>query len=177
MTAQSYRYRSPEQRSLAKDEHEAIEPPDFMKSVMVKGRGPDIDAIQKRADQALRALEDDYLAQADKDLRGIEAALSGLAANGEGRERGLRAVHRIAHDMRGQAGTFGYDLVTVIGSSLCSYLEEAEDLDTVRLQAVQIHVDSMRAVLKGRITGQGGKLGRELLTGMQALVAKTLGKA
>lgn len=166
-----YRHDGP----LAKGEFVSIEPPDFMKAAIAKGRGEALSDIEARAGQALAALGDDYLAKAGEDLRRIEAALAQLSGGAAERQAALERVHRIAHDMRGQAGTFGYDLITTIGSSLCDYIEEAEDPARLDPEALQIHVDSLRAVLKGRVTGDGGKLGRELLAGVQALVEKALG--
>ena len=162
-------------RPLAKGEFVTIEPPDFMKAVVPKGSGMEISAIEERAERALAALGDDYPDKAAEDLKRIEAALARLAEGGPEREAALDTVYRVAHDMRGQAGTFGYDLITTIGSSLCDYIEEAADPSLLQPEALQIHLAAMRAVITGRITGDGGKAGRALLAGMRALSEKTLG--
>jgi hypothetical protein len=74
--------------------------------------------------------------------------------------------------MRGQAGTFGYELVTTIGTEICRTIDEAETPEAVVHEVLAIHVDTMRAVISGRLTGDGGPTGETLLAGMNAMVAK-----
>ncbi len=163
---------------MSKKEHcRYIAPPEDWKEKVVKGQGWDVRVIESRAEKAIDELQSDYLDQARADLaeidRAIERAKSGPKG---GLDEALREVHRIAHEMRGQAGTFGYRLITQIGTSLCNYIEAAEDMDSVQLQAIEIHADAMRAVISQNIVGEGGATGKEFLAGMQDLVAKTLNK-
>ena len=154
-----------------------IQPPDFLKKKIVKGQGMDAAVLEQRASDALAALQEEYVGQARDDLKQIEALLDQARdASAEERAALMATIHRVAHDLRGQAGTFGYDLVTIIGTSLCNYIDDADEVQAAQFKAVEIHVDAMKAVIAGQIQGDGGATGKALLSGMQAMVAKTLHK-
>ena len=153
-----------------------IEPPDFLKKKVVKDAGPDVEEVVARADQALHGMRDVYLLLAQEEIQVMEAAIArARACDGEERDAALREVFDVAHEMRGQAGSFGYDLATVISTSLCDYIEDVAQVDARRLDAIAIHADALKAVIGGRIEGDGGKDGRRLLGGMKVMVEKTLG--
>src|SRR3546814_9188911 len=76
-----------------------------------------------RAEAAVAALRVDYLRWVEEDLAKLDAALSMAARDAAQRDAALQDVHRVAHDMRGQGGSFGYPLVTRIAASLCRFVE------------------------------------------------------
>src|SRR3546814_7041237 len=66
-----------------------------------------------RAEAAVAALRVDYLRWVEEDLAKLDAALSMAARDAAQRDAALQDVHRVAHDMRGQGGSFGYPLVKI----------------------------------------------------------------
>ena len=82
----------------------------------------------------------------------------------EGRTQCFRRINEIAHDMRGQGGTFGYPLISHFGDSLydASLFATGAPISDNHVEIVMAHVDAMNAVIKGRISGDGGAIGREL---------------
>lgn len=152
-----------------------IAPPVDWKKKVVKGKGWDIKVIQQRADEATEGLLADYLVHARSELDAIENAMAvAQSASKEERDEALRVVRKVAHEMRSEAGTLGYPLITRIGASLCDYIDGAGDLDAVQLKAIAIHADAMRVVITDNMAGDGGDEAKQLLAGIENLVSKTL---
>jgi chemotaxis protein histidine kinase CheA len=154
---------------------EIITPPNTLKSkVTVGGPGAvDLEALQ-RAEQIISSMADDYLKWAEGDLDKIGAAYQDLVRGKGERQAALDEVFRIAHDMKGQGGSFGYDLMTAIGNELCRAIEKMgrgakPDLEN---EVVRIHIDSMKMVIAQRIRGDGGKQGAALMAGINKVCEK-----
>lgn len=81
-------------------------------------------------------------------------------------------IHMLAHELRGQGGTFGYPLVSVIGKMLYECTGERCPENDSAVEIVKSHVDIMRAVLRDKIAGDGGEVGRQLLEALKQAVEK-----
>lgn len=82
-------------------------------------------------------------------------------------EPGVRTGHfqninLLALELRGQGGTFGYPLISTFGKMLYDSTLEGCPEDDNAVEIVKAHIDAMRAVLREKISGDGGKIGREL---------------
>ena len=53
-----------------------------------------------------------------------------------------------AHDVKGDAGTFGYPEVIPAADSLCRLLEHTPDLGKIPIAIVDQHVDAVRAIVR-----------------------------
>jgi hypothetical protein len=53
-----------------------------------------------------------------------------------------------AHDIKGEAATFGYPAVDVVAASLCRLLEHTPDISRIPLALVEQHVDAVRAMVR-----------------------------
>ncbi|MEQ8247721.1 MAG: hypothetical protein RID42_08555 [Alphaproteobacteria bacterium] len=84
----------------------------------------------------------------------------------------FKRINEIAHDMRGQGGTFGYPLVTTVADSLYKLTGTRALTSESHLEIVKSHIDTMNAVIKERVEGDGGILGRELLTALEKAIEK-----
>ncbi len=137
--------------------------------------GPDPETMFARAEAAVAKLQDDYAAWADQDIDNLCAVLEVAKASAAERPQNLRKVFDIVHDMRGQGGTFGYTLVTEVGNSLCRYLETLEDAGEREMEVVEAHADALRTVIRQKVKGDGGHLGREIVDGLHQAVEKVTG--
>ena len=88
----------------------------------------------------------------------------------------FREINAIAHEMKGQGGTFGYPLITTFGKSLYDFTEGAAKRDNNHLEIVKAHIDAMKAVIAGRIEGDGGTVGNELREALRMAIDKHLHK-
>ena len=78
----------------------------------------------------------------------------------------------IAHDMKGQGGTFGYPLITAFSDSLYSFTTHKGEVTDNQVELVKAHLDAMRAVISNRISGDGGEIGRKLTDGLNEAISK-----
>ena len=74
----------------------------------------------------------------------------------------FKKINALAHDLKGQGGTFGYPLITTFADSLFQFTDAGARQTDNYVQIVQAHIDSIRAVVAGEIRGDGGQTGREL---------------
>lgn len=90
----------------------------------------------------------------------------------ETRHHLFKNLNEIAHDMKGQGGTFGYDLISFFGASLFDFTRPRDEYIDNHVEIVKAHIDSMNAVIKGRISGDGGEIGVELKESFMEAIAK-----
>lgn len=58
----------------------------------------------------------------------------------------LDALHGVAHNIKGQGGSFGYELVTDIGASFCDYLRGGKRVSPDELNIVHMHIRMLKRV-------------------------------
>ncbi len=81
-------------------------------------------------------------------------------------------INLLALELRGQGGTFGFPLVSVIAKGLFNLTQEGCREDDNAVEIVKAHIDSMRAVIREKVRGDGGPLGKELLKELKDAIDK-----
>ena len=81
-------------------------------------------------------------------------------------------INAIAHDMKGQGGTFGYQLITDFAEGLYNFTSTGAGLTDNHVEIIKAHLDAMRIVIRERIEGGGGEIGNELKKGLEMSVKK-----
>ena len=81
-------------------------------------------------------------------------------------------VFAIAHDIKGMGASFGFPLMTEIGTTLCHYLKTYPKDIPASKPVVEAHTKAMKVVLDNSITGNGGEKGAAL-TARLAEITKT----
>lgn len=104
-----------------------------------------------RAEAALARLAAEYLGWVGADVAAARACLT--------HPHDFSRLYTIVHDIKGQAGTFGYPLLTEIGARLCHLLCEPAP----PLERVTALLDAMVLVVEQRLCDNGGVAGQELL--------------
>ena len=153
---------------------EFVTPPNYLK-MKVGGGGIDKEAI-KEAEIAVQVLGHKMYAKwADDDLGRMRASFEELKATSLDDPDSVKRMLRICWDMKGLGGTFGYPLVTTITHYLSNYLEHCLNADAARVSTAVVspHIDALYVVLSQKISGDGGAIGRELVSGLEKVVLKT----
>lgn len=153
---------------MADNEMEIINPPNNLKNKVREGGPGAVDlATLERAEKAIADMADSYLEWVQEDLKRMDAAYKALAsAEGERKEE-AEGVFQIAHDIKGQGGSFGYDLMTVIGNELCRLIERTDNFGPAEVQAIKVHVDALKIVIQTGMKGDGGANGQALVDGIR----------
>ncbi len=81
-------------------------------------------------------------------------------------------INQVALELRGQGGTFGYPLISTFGKMLFDSTREGCREDEAQVEIVKAHVDAMRAVLREKIAGDGGDIGKALIATLNEGVQK-----
>jgi len=148
---------------------QVINPPNLIKAKVSGSGGPTPDMLE-RAEEAIERLSDDYPKWAMKDIDTLCTLMEEAEQTDESRLESLQQIFKLAHDMRGQGGSFGYPLMTRVGSSLCRFTEVLNNPDERAMKVVRAHVEAMRAVIVNRVKGDGGAIGREIAQGLEFAV-------
>ena len=152
---------------------EVITPPDNLKK-KVKTGGPgavDLDTL-KRAEGVIADMTDTYVEWAVKDLAKIHQALENLKAEKKDRKDALSQIFQLSHDMKGQGGSFGYTLMTILGGNLCDFVDKLENAGSAEIEVIQLHINAMGVVIAKEMKGDGGQAGVRLLKGLGLVAAK-----
>jgi CheY-like chemotaxis protein len=124
------------------------------------------------AEQALKREADGFLDWAKQFLDRLSRQVAEAKQISGERTQNFEEINLIAHELRGQGGTFGYPLITVFGKSLYEVTKPPCQQDDSSLEIVKAHIDTMRAVLREKIEGDGGEMGQALFKALKTAINK-----
>ena len=160
---------------MSDEKVQIINPPNAVKAkVKVGGPGAVDVATLERAEQAIAAMGDQYLDWVQEDLGKIDAAFVALKAATGDRAQEVDAVFQVSHDMKGQGGSFGYDLITAIGNQLCRMIEKVDTVGDAEVNAIEVHIGAMKLVIAQKMTGNGGQAGDQIMLGLEKVMEKNI---
>jgi HPt (histidine-containing phosphotransfer) domain-containing protein len=129
-------------------DHEVIMPPHALrKAVALAGETAD-DSVA-RAEAALAQLSSEFAGWMDAECERLEAARQEVKRLGLSKQTHV-LLFRAAHDIKGDAATFGYPEIGAVSASLCRLLEHTPDMARIPLALVEQHVDAVRAIARER---------------------------
>ncbi|MSO93588.1 MAG: Hpt domain-containing protein [Rhodospirillales bacterium] len=160
---------------MANSKFEIINPPNTLKSkVSVGGTGAVDPAALERAESVIAGMAGDYLRWVQEDIVKIGAEYERLVSGQHDRKEVLSKIFQVAHQMKGQGGSFGYSLLTSVGNELCRIIEKMGTAGKTDLEneVIRIHIDSMKLVIASKMQGDGGKVGEAIMTGIRKVCDK-----
>jgi hypothetical protein len=127
----------------------------------------------ERAEAEFEKMAEDYPDWVQGYLKKLTEHLSRCVDTPEDRPENFKKLNALAHDLKGQGGTFGYPLMSHFGDSLFNFTEEREeDIMDNHIEIVKAHIDSMRVVIGQRINGDGGAIGKTLIKELEGVISK-----
>ena len=118
----------------------------------------------------------DYADWAKRYINSMTGSLKALEIDGwpeDGNAKHVANINRIAHELRGQSGTFDYQLVTAFGKSLYqATLDTDMEITEDRLKLIGATSDASGTVFRNRVQGDGGQVGKTLLSEIDRAVKK-----
>ena len=128
-------------------DHEIISPENKLRKAASNTPYAPGDDPVARAELALAELSTEFSSWMDTECERLDQARRNVAAGGFSAEN-KDALFRAAHDIKGEAATFGFPLVAWAADSLCRLLEHTPDANRIPLKLVDQHVDTVRAIYR-----------------------------
>ena len=158
----------------AKSESQVINPPNILKAKVPKTGGPNMADMVRDAEAGLREIKANYEAVVQTDLRKINDAISGAIGRPTSAADALKEIFGISHNIKGQAASLDYPLLTAIAQSLCRFISTSEPAALKGLDVITVHARAMETVVAHTIRGDVGEVGKKLLDALDAAVEKAL---
>jgi HPt (histidine-containing phosphotransfer) domain-containing protein len=152
-----------------------ITPPNNLKNKVKYNTNSSIDLeMLEKAEDLISGMKDNYLDWVREDMDKLQAAFNKAVKTMK--KDDFQEVFEVSHDMKGQGGSFGYDLVTIVGNDLCRFIESVEEFSPNDATIVKIHIDTLRLIINNAMEGDGGEEGQKLLEGIKAVISKFVGE-
>jgi chemotaxis protein histidine kinase CheA len=127
-------------------DHEVITPPHNLRKALKAAADAEEDPVA-RAEAAMAELSSEFGAWMHAECERLEAARQSVVRLGF-TEKTHDELFRAAHDIKGEAATFGFPGLTGIADSLCRLLEHTPEPARVPLTLVDQHVYALRAIAR-----------------------------
>ena len=137
-------------------EHQVITQPNPLRGAVRRFEGNDIDDAVARAEQALAGLSGQFTDWMTTECQRLIMAHAAIAKDGFN-DASRQELFRAAHDIKGDAATFGFPMAAAAAESLCRLLEHAPDLRMVPLDLIALHITAVQAIVRehGRLDRMG----------------------
>ncbi len=129
-------------------DHEVITPENKLRKVVsIKPLEPGEEDPVARAEKALAELSTEFATWMDSECERLDKARHAVTGGGF-TKASKEALFHAAHDIKGEAATFGYPLVAAAADSLCRLIEHTPDATRIPIKLVDQHVDAVRAIYR-----------------------------
>jgi HPt (histidine-containing phosphotransfer) domain-containing protein len=127
-------------------DHEVITPPNKLRKAWVQATADDQDPVA-RAEQALADISTEFGSWMESECARLDAARRDVRSKGFD-PKTIQALFHAAHDIKGEAETFGFPLAAAAADSLCRLIEMTPQSRRLPLVLVDQHVDAVRAIVR-----------------------------
>ncbi len=143
-------------------DHEVITPEnELRKLVSMRPLFPGEEDPVARAEKALSTLSPEFASWMDSECDRLDQARRSIRNNGF-TKADKEALFHAAHDIKGEAATFGYPAVASAADSLCRLIELTPDVTGIPFTLVDQHVDAVRAIYREYARSDAKKLAAQL---------------
>jgi HPt (histidine-containing phosphotransfer) domain-containing protein len=153
--------------------HEVITPPARLRKAIVEAVDDGDDPVA-RAELALAALGGEFATWMTAEYHRLDAIRQSVRETGLA-ESSLRELFRVAHDIKGEALTFGFPAIAPIAASLCRLLEQAPGRNRIPLVLIEQHIDAIGAALREHGTAGYEEVASALTTRLRNVTEGFLG--
>jgi hypothetical protein len=128
-------------------DHELITPDTSKLRKLVRAAAPGDEDPIARAEEALAQISGEFETWMLDECERLDAARRKVRDIGLNRTT-KEELFLSAHDVKGDAGTFGYPAVAPAADSLCRLLEHTPDVSRIPQAIIDQHVDAVRAIVR-----------------------------
>src|SRR5439155_7191952 len=146
-------------------DHHVITQPNPLRKMLRRVPESDLDDPVARAEKALAGLSGEFKNWMAIEADRLSAAHAAILMEGFTDET-CEELFRAAHDIKGDAATFGYPSAGAAADSLCRIIEHAPELERVPSNLIAHHISAIQAIVHERTrldtVSMAGELSREL---------------
>ena len=126
-----------------------ITQPNPLRRVLRRVPESDLDDPVGRAEKALAGLSGEFKNWMTVEADRLSAAHAAILRDGF-TDANREELFRAAHDIKGDAATFGFPTAGAAAESLCRIIEHAPDLDLVPAELITHHINAIQAIVRER---------------------------
>jgi chemotaxis protein histidine kinase CheA len=130
-------------------DHYVITQPNPLRKVLRRVADKDLDDPVARAEKALAGLSGEFKNWMTVESDRLAAAYATTLKDGFTKDH-CEELFRAAHDIKGDAATFGFPSAGAAADSLCRIIEHAPDLGKVPAQLIAHHINAIQAIVRER---------------------------
>src|SRR5437588_4264600 len=127
-------------------DHHVITQPNPLRKVLRRVPESDLDDPVARAEKALAGLSGEFKNWMAIEADRLSAAHAAILRDGF-TDATREELFRAAHDIKGDAATFGYTSASAAAQVLCRIIEHAPDLDAVPSNLIAHHINAIQAIV------------------------------
>ena len=142
-------------------DHYVITQPNPLRKVLRRVDERDLDDPVARAEAALAGLAGEFKDWMQVEAGRLSAAHAAILNNGFS-EAAADELFRAAHDIKGDAATFGFPSAAAAAESLCRIIEHAPDLEKVPAELIKHHINAILAIVHNHTRLDSTKVATEL---------------
>ena len=157
-------------------DHHVITQPNPLRKVLRRVGDEDTDDPVARAEQALAGLSSEFKNWMRIEASRLATAYAAIVQDGFS-ERANDELFRAAHDIKGDAATFGYPSAAAAADSLCRIIEHAPDLDEVPHDLIAHHINAIQAIVRERSKLDTASMASELSRQLRGVADEYLTRA
>jgi chemotaxis protein histidine kinase CheA len=149
-------------------DHHIITPPNTLRRAIRRVVDRDLDDPVARAEQALAGLSGEFKSWMRSECDRLADAHAAIVKHGfNAQTRG--ELFRAAHDIKGDASTFGFPTAGAAAESLCRIIDHAPDLDQVPPDLIRHHIEAIQAIVREHNTIDKAGVARELSSRLRGI--------
>ncbi|MCE2988403.1 MAG: Hpt domain-containing protein [Phenylobacterium sp.] len=122
-----------------------------------------------RAEEALAAMAVNFEEWLRVEIVRMQDAFQAIRGQGQN-DATMEALYHRAHDLKGLGSTYGYPIISQIAGTLCRLIDTVEKRRAAPLDLVEVHVESIKAAARNKITSDEDATGRALVKALESKV-------
>src|SRR3984893_12669256 len=130
-------------------DHKVITQPNPLRKVLRRDADKDREDATARAERARSGLSGEFTNWMSVEADRLAAAHAAILKNGF-TDFFREELFRGAHDLQGDAATFGFPSAAAAAESLCRIIEHAPNLDDVPPDLIAHHINAIQAIVRER---------------------------
>ena len=157
------------QAANAAASYEMFDAPNKLQQKVGVGQGANQAALNL-AEDVLEQVKPGYEGRFEADMRALKSSFVKMQ---DIREFDLDLLVGKVHEIRGEAGTFGYNLVAENGRLLSEFIGTIDDVGQTEELAISAHLQAMQTVVADKVKGEGPEVARQIIAGLNAIMERS----